>query len=468
MLYIHKESVDIGGKNKMRKTKGLVLSIVICFLLLNLIHPVNSLYNTVLLDTSTLDYDPQATGDSEYRRWDINDITIVYLNGSFYEMGYQLGSLIQKEFTINKRAFLNFYQAEGISYNELVSLWNTQKPFVSTETTDYIQGTADALGVSFYDVACVWVAEGAAYCRCSSLSAWGDATKTGELIHMRSLEFPLTIKDPQTDEYVQNSPILVIGDPDGDEYNAFMYPTFAGYVVEDGVNEKGIAVSNMWSPNTDQTMNGAPMGVRLFESLYGANTAEDAIRIITSDRTFGYNFIVSDAKIPIGYAVETTASRTYAGTWNDPSESHYPFWSIKDVVRRTNCFLDSSMAETQREYYNPHHLVYWLGLFKENPDPWVVVWNHYKALSKGIESQWGNLDINTTTFIVRQVYHGSYDPIWDFILQFRTDWTTWWQWIACPATGEFKIAFADGRISAHHNTIYSFNFLETIEQHHPV
>jgi hypothetical protein len=401
------------------------------------------------------------------RRWDIHDITIVYLNGSFYEMGYQLGSLIKEEFTINKRAFLNFYQREGILYSDLISLWNKQGEFVSDETIDYIQGTADALGISFYDVACIWIAEGASYSRCSSFAAWGQATKDGELIHMRSLEFPLTIKDPVSNEYVQNSPLIVIADPEGDQYNAFLYPTFAGYVVEDGINEKGIAVSNMWSPNSDQTENGAPMGVRLFESLYKADTAEEAIQIITSDRTFGYNFIVSDAKKPMGYAVETTASLSYAGTWDNPTESHKPFWAIRDVVRRTNCFLNPTLAETQREYYNPNHILYWLSSFSEHPDPWTVIWNHFKALSKGIESQWGKLDINSSTYMVRQVYHGGYDPIWNLML-LRAEWTTWWQWVACPATGEFKIAFANGDMSAHYNTVFSFNFLETIRNHKPI
>ena len=402
------------------------------------------------------------------RRWDLHDITIVYLNGSFYEMGYQLGSLIKEEFTINKRAFLNFYKDEGILYTDLISLWNKQEEFVSDETIDYIQGTADALSISFYDVACIWIAEGASYSRCSSFAAWGQATKDGELIHMRSLEFPLTIKDPVSNEYVQNSPLIVVADPEGDQYNAFLYPTFAGYVVEDGINEKGIAVSNMWSPNSDQTENGAPMGVRLFESLYKADTAEEAIQIITSDRTFGYNFVVSDAKKPLAYAVETTASLSYAGTWDDPTESHAPFWAIRDVVRRTNCFLNPTLAKTQRDHYSPNHLSYWLSSFSDHPDPWIVIWNHFKSLSKGIESQWGKLDINSSTYMVRQVYHGGYDPIWNLILKLRTEWTTWWQWVACPATGEFKIAFANGETSAHHNIIFSFNFLDTIQNHRPI
>lgn len=465
---IYHTGICLGVKDMKNSTRYIVLCTVSFLLINSLVFTPLSKNTTSKLDD--IKQNPQLLINTEIqdRRWDIEGITIVYLNGSFYEMGYQLGSLIKEEYTINKRAFLHFYQKEGITYTDLTNLWDIQKYYIPDETIDYIQGAADALNVSFYDVASVWVAEGAAYCRCSSFAAWGDATKNGKLIQMRSLEFPLTIKDPQSDNYVQNSPIIVVADPEGEEYNAFIYPTFAGYVVEDGVNDKGIAIGNMWSPNQDQTMNGAPMGARLFEVLFRASSAQDAIGIITSDRTFGYNFIISDAKVPIAYAVETTASRTYSGTWNDPSESFAPFWPITHVVRRTNCFLDPSIAKTQRSHYNPHHLSYWMGLLKSNPEPWVVIWNHYKALSKGIESLHGDLDVNNTVYMVRDVYHGGYDPIWNMILKLNSEWTTWWQWTTCPASGEIKISFADEKTSAHHNPVFSFNFLKTIEHQHPV
>ena len=148
--------------------------------------------------------------------------------------------------------------------------------------------------------------------------------------------------------------------------------------------------------------------------------------------------------------------------------SFAPFWPITHVVRRTNCFLDPSIAETQRAHYNPHHISYWTGLLKSDPEPWVVIWNHYKALSKGIKEHYGDLSINLTVFMMRQVYHGGYDPLWNIILKQRTNWTTWWQWVACPSTGDLKISFADGPISAHKNTVFSINLLKTIEQKKPV
>jgi len=367
---------------------------------------------------------------------------------------------------LNTRAFRHYYEELGIYQKELMDLWTIQRSYVPQEVIDYIQGCEDALEVPFEDVAGIWVAEGAAYIhKCSSFAAWGPATKDGKLIQMRSLEFPLSIQDPLTGDFVQDSPILVICDPI--DHHAFMYPTFAGYVVEDGINEKGISVSNMWSPSNDQICSGEPMGIRLFEVLYSASTAQEAIEILTRDETFGYNFVVSDSKVPIGYAVESTAHQYYAGTSDDPVESIKPFWSIPNVVRRTNCFLDPSLASSQRDIYNPNAMAYWISFISEDPNFWPITWNHYKALSIGIEKNYGSLDVNSTMTMLRTVYHGGYNPLWDIILTLQPSWSTWWQWVACPETGEFLITFAKGQLSAHWKSYFSLNFLKTLENKQP-
>jgi hypothetical protein len=394
-----------------------------------------------------------------------DDVSLLYINGSFYQMGLQLGSLIKDEFTINYRAFHAYYEEMGIPKTELINLWNKQQSFVPVEVKDYIQGCADALNLSFNDVACIWVAEGAAYSHhCSSYAAWGNATLTGELIHARSLEFPLTIQDPVTGSMIQDYPVIVIVDPD--DYYAFTYPTYAGYVIEDGMNEEGIAISNMWSENHDQTSYGEPMGIRIFEALYKASSADEAIAILTSNRTYGYNFIVSDAEIPIGYAVETTASKYYAGTWDDPSEQIAPFWPIEQVVRRSNCYLDPSLALEQRTIYNPNNLIYWIRLILQG-EPWAAVWSHYNALSLGLEDKWGQIQVMNSVDMIRTVYHGGYDPIWELLLSFRDEWTTWWQWVARPGSGEFVISFANGQTSAHWEPVLSFDLIKSIDNRLP-
>lgn len=411
------------------------------------------------------DDDPLPLHNDTGRRWDIDGLTILYLNGTFYEMGYQQGTLLKAEITRNLRAFHAFYEDEqDIHHGDLVDTWEKQEPYVCQEVIDYIQGTADALGVPFTDIACIWVAEGTAYSiHCCSMAAWGSATATGDLLQLRSMEFPLDIIDPQTGAYIQDTPVLVVGDPvDG---CGFIYPTFAGYVVEDGMNENGVVVANMWSPNHDHRSQGAPMGTRLFETLFTAHTAQDAIDIITSDRTFGYNFVVSDGKTPpAGYAVETTANHTYVGSWDGPAEALPPFWSIKDVVRRSNMFLDPATAALQRDPYNPRHPRHILGMLQG--EPWYYVWHHYKALSNGVDRLRGTLTLNTTFDMLRDVYTGRYDPVWRLLVSGYPK-ETWWQWVVRPATGEIRISFAERERSAYHNDIHGLNLLETLENKYP-
>ncbi|OYT29130.1 hypothetical protein B6U98_03205 [Thermoplasmatales archaeon ex4572_165] len=430
--------------------------------------------STILIQPSIISDDIDAKpignegliyGENGGVRLNQNKVSLLYINGTFYEMGFQLGSLMKNEFLINYRAFTSYYEKQGFGKSELIQLWKKQESFITNEVKDYIQGTADALSIPFDDFACIWVAEGAAYThRCSSFSAWGDATYSGGLIHARSLEFPLSIEDPITRSYVQDYPIIIIADPD--DYYAFTYPSFAGYVVEDGMNEQGIAISNMWSENNDQTDIGEPMGIRIFEALYSASTIDDAIDILTSDKTYGYNFIISDAKVPVGYAVETTANKYYAGTWDDPVEQIKPFWAIKDVVRRSNCFLDPDLAKEQRDIYKPNQLNCYLRLLL-NGEPWAAVWLHYKALSIGLEDSWGKIDLINSITLIRSVYHGQYDPLWKLILSFREDWKTWWQWVAEPETGVFSISFADGETSAHWTPILTFDLLESLKRQAP-
>jgi len=398
---------------------------------------------------------------SKGKRWDVKGMTFILIKGTFYEMGYQQGILLKDEITTNRRALTNFFENEGVFRKDLIELWNKQKDFVPEKIIDFIQGMADALNLTFEDLAISWVTEGVFYSKCCSISTWGKATKDGKLLHIRSMEFPLNIQDPETGTYVQENPVIVIAKPDNGF--SFMYPTFAGYVIEDGINEKGIAVANIWSSNHDHNDYGEPMGIRLFEILYSAETAEEAIDILTTHKTYGYNFIVSDAKKPIGYAVETTASQTYYGTWDNPSESHRPFWEIEDTVRRANCFLNYDTSSKQRDQYN---LRTFNNVFieKMKGERWFYIWHQFKALSKIVDKNWGELDVHTGMISLRNMYQGeSYNPMWNFIMK-KIFEEVWWHWSACPETGEIMISFADEKNSGQYSQIIGFNYMEIIEK----
>ena len=54
-------------------------------------------------------------------------LTILHVNGSHYQMGYQYGSLLKEEVQENIRAFLAFAN-HSISYSKLLGWWSLESP----------------------------------------------------------------------------------------------------------------------------------------------------------------------------------------------------------------------------------------------------------------------------------------------------------------------------------------------------
>lgn len=390
---------------------------------------------------------------------DLDDIKIVFLNGSFYNMGYQLGTLLHDEILISMRAHIYGAEQFGVTLQDFEILWEKQKPYISHKTMQYLQGTADAIGKTLKDVGFIWIWEGVLYeKRCTSFAIWGHATKTGKLIHVRSLDALGYIQDPETEKYAQEFPVVIICNPEDD--HALLYPALAGYSVEDGFNAQGVSVCNLWSMNSDGSPHGSPMGVRLFEALYMADNAEEAIDIITTDKTFGYNYVVCDANVPVAYAVETTKNLTYVGSWDHPSENTYPFFKMKHVIRRANCYLDPELTSTQRDIYNPRSLKYLLN-WRENYG-WINSWLRYKALSNAINHYYGKIDTEDALKIMRNMYDGDYHFIW-WLLSRKSDIFSEWQWSASPSTGDIYFSFIDKDSMAFKNKVYNLNLFELLE-----
>jgi len=285
-------------------------------------------------------------GDLLDRGWieDRDGVTILHLNGSNYEMGFQHGFLLKDEIKENMRMISGWFEKRGFSYDIFLEIWDLMKDSLPQEYKDEMQGMADGLGVSFEEVAVynTWPAViNHALVACCSAAAWSSATADNKLYHMRSLDIlhpALGIKDPETGTYFRENQVLIVRNPD--KGFASIYPESAGNVCSwGGINEKGIAIGANTCLTYDSTFLGISAAFRMRMVLDHAATADEAINIINSNRTCGWNFIISDGKIPRGYVIEQTANLVYAGTWFDPIESTDPFWKIKDVVRRCPMFI---------------------------------------------------------------------------------------------------------------------------------
>jgi len=395
-------------------------------------------------------------------------VKILHVSGSHYEMGYQHGYLLREECLEDMRAFLD-YTTRTISYDKLRDIWEKMEEYIPTNYINELHGLADGAGVSFEDICAVYAAtECTTLMNCFGIAAWNNATVNGRFYHARSWDLPFDMKDPVSGRYVHENNVLIIRKPD----NGFasLCPSVAGALNgAGGINEKGVGIGAQVCWSKDQEFNGPPILIRVQWVLDYSDSIERVLDILTSNRTLGWNFIVSDCKVPVGYAVETSANHVYIGTWDDQVESNPPFWSIKNVVRRTNFYINPVLAATQRDYYDPSGVMGILSTFLRG-DPYFVVWNNYRAMSNEIKKNWGNMDINSTMSMLQRVYRGETD----FVLKFIKKCTTksgflkaWNQWVACTETGDMTVSFATHDKNACEVTVHYFNLYDLLNSNPP-
>ena len=393
-----------------------------------------------------------------------NGIRILYLNGSNYEMGYQHGMLLKNEIRANYNAFIHWANQRGFSYSDLLDSWLTMQSYIPLQYIEEMQGLAASSNLSFEEIA-LFNAGSYFVVNCGSFAAWGNATLDGNLYHARSHDFPITIQDPNTGSYLVENQLLILRKPDG--CYASVSPSLAGDVTcSDGMNEHGIIPGMLSSWTNDETFHGIGVGFRIRIALDYAATLDDATKILTENKTLGYNFIVSDGKIPYAYALETTGNLCYVGSWDTPSEAMGPFWQIPNVVRRANLFVDPEMSATQRNIYNTNLIPlcsYFLRLNRLSGTSLSAAgpYMHYVALSKGIKEQWGYLDLNSTMSVLRDVYLGKTDVRF-FILQKFNSYSTPYQWVLCPQTGDFLVSFASHDMNAFVSPVHMFNLFDLL------
>ena len=397
---------------------------------------------------------------------DFDNFKILHLNGSYYEMGYQHGHLLADQIEENFRAFLNYTEQYGWNYSFYIWLWNEIKEYIPNDYMYELQGLSHGSGLSLLNVSINNIM--ADWFHCCDAAAWGPATADNKLIHIRSFDWSMEMVDPITGRGLRENQILIVRNPENG-YSS-VEPSFSGLIGgPGGINEKGIGVGILCSYCFDEINSthaeGIPVTFRVKMVLDKAANVYEALKIINSNKTSGYNFIISDKNN--AYAVEQTLSKSYNGTWDDPVESTSPFWSIDHVVRRTNIFINPVLAKLQRKYYNPSIFPLIMMFLKINPVGYKSVfsssasWLHYRVLSKGIEKIWGKIGLNNSINMLRNIYSGRTDLRF-FIVQKINYYVPLHQWVACPETGDILISFSSAKKNAHKNKVHNFNLYELL------
>jgi len=401
-----------------------------------------------------------------------NGIKILHISGSYYEMGYQYGHYLKDSHMAHKRSWLNFAQSRGNSIDYLKEAWNITKEYIPEAYKEEIQGRADALGSNFIDEAIISII--IPCCskqkKCFGFAAWGNATKDGKLYHAHSNDWELKteiLKDPITNTYAYQHRVLIVRNP-SNAYSSVYIASTAGLDAEAGMNEKGICVSinTAFHFTNDSTIKGIPSSLRNLMVLDNAKNSKEAIDILTSNRTAGWNFILSDGNERKGYILEQTANYSYVGSWDNAIEDNYPSFKVKELVRRGNIFINYEAPGIDKEFYKKSSLMRLilnsLGLTEEKSVYFSIL--HFNVLSKELKKQHGTLDLNNSIKLLRKVYNGHTNFIF-FLSQrvikiFYSD--TWDQKVFCPETGDIAISFAKNGVTAYRTQVHHFNIYKLL------
>ena len=319
-----------------------------------------------------------------------NGHQIMLVRGTHYEMGYQHGAMLSEETKEDLRAYLN---AVGQSESELLQVYNRGAPYLPQDYKDEMQGLSDSSGISIDDIHAAHTIPTLHHC--SGFAVWGNATTDGKVYHTRSLDYGVTIADPDTGVTIQNNSVVIFREPD-DGY-ANVVPSWAGFIGSvDGMNEKKISIGEMGQGTNDSTQYGLFMIFRLRYVLEHSSNLDEAVKLMGINRTYGYSFIVADGNINKAKMLEMSWHRYYNGTWNNPEESNgYPVeqYPINDVVRRGNHYVAYQTALTGRDVY-----------FMLPTDGDFIHYANYYDLGRIVQENYGNIDFNKAMEIFRDEY----------------------------------------------------------------
>jgi len=158
------------------------------------------LFGTALSFSAETELGAPIATSGEGKLYQVGDIRVAVLQGTYYEMGQQYGALLADDIEtasgMISQAFKHLGQERAENGKKLVQL---QLDYYPKRFHDLIRGIADGSGLSVEEVAFVdhAISFMAALTRgvfCSSVTTWGDYTTDGQLIMGRNFDYPVLYK----------------------------------------------------------------------------------------------------------------------------------------------------------------------------------------------------------------------------------------------------------------------------------
>ncbi len=261
----------------------------------------------------------EYAGDADDR------ITVLYVSGTPYEMGYQQGRLLADQVRATIRdvqagadkflpkelrnsALISQHDKDDITGELLHRAWNMMAPYAPKEDLEEMAGLAAGSGVPLDLIHQMHAIPDVGETSCSGMVAKGSATRDGHVYQLRILDYGANFN-------LQRRPLITVYRPTTDNANQYVTIGWIGFVgAVSGVNEKGVALSEMGFGNPPgETLAGTPMPFLLKNVLRYANSANEAAAIIRAvRRTNSYVYFLGDKRDdPIGMVTSAQRCLTY-------------------------------------------------------------------------------------------------------------------------------------------------------------
>ncbi len=285
----------------------------------------------------TLETDRDGVGGAGYRGaigTGAEEVPVVVVSGTPFQMGYQYGRLMQAEIQAFVPQFMAHVQQDPRFTNEnLDAAWAATNPHTDVRHEQELLGLAAGAEIDYLLLRRVHCATIIADYSCSSVAAWDTATADGHLYQTRDLDWDL-------EAGAHAYPALVVYMPE--EGHAHVNVGFAGIVgSHTGMNDAGIALAEMGdSPGSEYPfpMDGTHFMPLFRNMLYDAGTLTGAIDILkNAPRIKRYHFVFGDGKTErAGVKIKAHSPEPPPGdlliwTDNDPTDEFAPN-VLADVV----------------------------------------------------------------------------------------------------------------------------------------
>jgi len=252
-----------------------------------------------------------------------DEIPVVVVSGTPYEMGYSYGKLMAKEIKAGMEAYLAAAKAEEperCADATLDAAWATVEPYVHARFLEEMRGVADGSGVSYELLRRAHSVPLVSDYACSGVAVWGPASANGHLYQIRNLDYTM-------DAGLQDYPVIVVYLPKtGIAHANIAFAGFVGSIA--GLNAEGIALTEKGAtPGSDYPFNlkGAHFMTFFRDILQDASSLDQALGIVRSaQRIKKYYYVVGDGDQPAGVKIRAFAPNLDIWGGNDPTDEIAP------------------------------------------------------------------------------------------------------------------------------------------------